>query len=65
MRSRFVFLRQNLASLFLVAALLAVAPAALASTFTVDTDGSAVDLLPGDGNCAVFGGGCTLHAAIG
>jgi hypothetical protein len=48
---------------FALFALLA-APAAFATTFTVDTDGSASDNSVGDGVCAILGGGCTLNAAI-
>lgn len=48
----------------LLAVALAVAPDASALTFTVDRTADAVDAVPGDGACAVAGGGCSLRAAI-
>jgi CSLREA domain-containing protein len=41
-----------------------VVPAAVASTFVVDTTGDGVDAVPGDGLCADAGGQCSLRAAI-
>jgi hypothetical protein len=57
-------LRAWVPALALGLVLAAAAPGALGATFTVDTDGSATDLVPGNNACAVSGGGCTLHAAI-
>lgn len=50
-----------LTSLLLV---LAVAPAAEAARFRVDSKADAADAVPGDGFCATIDGACTLRAAI-
>jgi hypothetical protein len=52
----------RLSAIALASALLA--PAAGAATFVVDNDTDAPDHTLGDGVCYVFGGGCTLRAAI-
>ncbi len=49
---------------FAVAGLLALAPAASAGTFTVNSTNDFADATPGDGNCADGTGHCTLRAAI-
>lgn len=53
----------RLHSCFLVA-LVALAPAARAATFNVNSTADAVDAAPGNGACAAAGGACTLRAAI-
>ena len=53
----------KLPAIALASALLAPAAAA-AATFVVDNDSDAPDHTLGDGVCYVFGGGCTLRAAI-
>jgi Right handed beta helix region len=45
-------------------AMLVLAPAALASTYTVDDPGDGPDVLAGDDVCDTGGGVCTLRAAI-
>ncbi len=58
--------RRSALPLAAAAFVLAVAPVARGAsyTFTVDTDGSAVDDNQGNGTCHIAAGGCTLHAAI-
>jgi CSLREA domain-containing protein len=51
-------------SLVAALAILALAPAAFAATFTVNTVVDAPDIAPGDGVCLTAGGVCTLRAAI-
>lgn len=51
-------------ALVAVLAVLVVAPAASADTFTVDDNGDGGDANPGNGSCATGGGGCTLRAAL-
>jgi hypothetical protein len=43
---------------------LAVAPAAMATQFTVDSSADQADALPGDESCLTAGGKCTFRAAI-
>src|SRR5689334_7534298 len=39
-------------------------PAIIQASFAVTTTTDAVDASPGNGQCAIAGGGCTLRAAI-
>jgi CSLREA domain-containing protein len=53
-----------IAALLLFACVLAAAPVASASEFTVDSTADGIDAVPGDESCLTVGGKCTLRAAI-